>query len=238
MVAIGETVKMIAHQWKQPLALMNAEIANMIIIVRRNKNGDSIKLSFLKDHIERMESSIAFLSNTITDFNAFYEPSDKMGIFNIYQTVKDTLNILIPTVNEKMYEFIFDVDKDLCTYGIRGLYQQIIITVIGNIIEAFVSQQINSKRKIKITIKKDDIYSYLIFEDNAGGIPQDVLPKIFEAKFSTKNDLGKKTSNSGLGLYLARKVLEDKFNQSDIIAENGKEGAIFTIKTTKSIKLN
>lgn len=238
MVAIGETVKMIAHQWKQPLALMNAEIANMIITVRRNKNDGSIKLSFLEDHIERMESSIAFLSNTITDFNAFYEPSDKMEIFNIYQTVKDTLNILIPTVNEKMYEFIFDVDKDLCTYGIRGLYQQIIITIIGNTIEAFINKQINSKRKIKITIKKDETYSYLIFEDNAGGIPQDVLPKIFEAKFSTKNDLGKKTSNSGLGLYLARKVLEDKFNQSDIIAENGKEGAIFTIKTTKSIKLN
>jgi signal transduction histidine kinase len=83
------------------------------------------------------------------------------------------------------------------------------------------------KRKspfVRITLKKENQNAVIEIEDNAGGIPLELLPEIFDAYTSTKKD-GKGT---GLGLYIARSIIEKKF-QGSISAENSELGARFKI---------
>ena len=85
----------------------------------------------------------------------------------------------------------------------------------------------NSKIKkilIKIEITKEDKESIITILDNAGGIPKTVLPKIFEANFTTKGESG----GTGIGLYLSKIIIEDSMS-GKIYAKNENNGAKFTV---------
>ena len=62
----------------------------------------------------------------------------------------------------------------------------------------------------------------LSVEDNAGGIPGDVLPKIFDPYFTTKEQ------GSGIGLYMSKMIVERNF-KGRIKAANTAAGALVTI---------
>ena len=59
-------------------------------------------------------------------------------------------------------------------------------------------------------------------EDNGTGIPEDLYDRIFEPNFTSK------TSGTGLGLTMVRKMVEDYKGEISIKSELGK-GSTFTI---------
>jgi signal transduction histidine kinase len=61
-------------------------------------------------------------------------------------------------------------------------------------------------------------------EDNAGGIKKENIAKIFDPYFTTKSNTG----GSGLGLYIAKIIIEHNMYGTLTVA-NTKEGAKFTI---------
>lgn len=236
LAAIGATVDSIAHQWKQPLAVVSGEINNLILKVRRNKNNNNtIELSFLKEHIEKIEETINFLSDTVTVFNTFYDAGDESAEVDITKLVRDTFKIMIPSTSSNVYNIIYDTQEGVYAYGVRGLYQQVILTLIHNAIEAFNENKIKN-REFTVHVKNEANYNICIIEDNAGGIKEEVISKIFEHNFSTK--IKNQSGNSGLGLFLARVVLTEKFEEGTIEAHLTKNGTAFIIKTKNRNKLN
>ncbi len=98
-----------------------------------------------------------------------------------------------------------------------------VLNLINNAKDELVERNgLNPKINIKI-IEEDESCSIQVI-DNAGGIPQDILARVFEPYFSTKEQ-GKGT---GLGLYMSKRIIEESMN-GKIIAENGQTGAIFSI---------
>ena len=67
------------------------------------------------------------------------------------------------------------------------------------------------------------LYVYIYFKDNAGGIPKELLDKIFNPYFTTKG-----TKGTGLGLYMSKKILNEKFD-GDIFHKNVLNGSEFKI---------
>ncbi|RLA78210.1 MAG: histidine kinase, partial [Epsilonproteobacteria bacterium] len=74
---------------------------------------------------------------------------------------------------------------------------------------------------IDIVIEKNKI----TIEDNAGGIPQDIIDKIFDSYFTTKG----KDKGTGMGLYMSKMIIED--NMGGVLSvKNSRNGSVFCIK--------
>ena len=79
------------------------------------------------------------------------------------------------------------------------------------------------EKKITLRVFDDDEGVQISAEDTGGGIPEEVLPRIFEPFYTTK-DMGKGT---GLGLSVGYGIIRDM--NGTIAAENINDGACFTI---------
>lgn len=101
---------------------------------------------------------------------------------------------------------------------------QVILNILKNA-EDVIKERETINANILITISKEDKWQTISIEDNAGGIPEHVLPHIFEPYFSTKSE----KNGSGLGLYMSKTIIEEHCG-GYIVASNTAQGAKFTIK--------
>jgi signal transduction histidine kinase len=117
---------------------------------------------------------------------------------------------------------------DVNIHGSENEFKQVIINLLNNASDAledkYSDTNDHSDGKIQIVTKKDEQDIVIIISDNAGGVPSDLLDKIFEPYFTTKGEKG-----TGIGLNMVQTILEDHFN-AKITLENDSEGAVFTIR--------
>jgi signal transduction histidine kinase len=85
--------------------------------------------------------------------------------------------------------------------------------------------------KINISIKADKTANKvsLSIEDNGGGVPTEIIDRIFEPYFTTKEQ-GKGT---GIGLYMAKEIIERQMG-GRIYCENTDSGARFVVEMQKT----
>ena len=75
-----------------------------------------------------------------------------------------------------------------------------------------------------VGLSEDDKYVYVTILDNAGGIPESIMEKIFDPYFTTKHE----SVGTGIGLYMSKKIIMDDF-QGNLSVENVDGGAKFLI---------
>ncbi|NOQ30290.1 MAG: response regulator [Helicobacteraceae bacterium] len=219
--AVGDMIAMIAHQWRQPLNTMATSVSNIELELIM----DMLDTEDLAKTLIQMKTSIEYLSQTIDDFRYFFMPTKDKELVNTTEIFKRSQAIIDmklahnrimmitnePYVEEKVEVFTNEL-------------VQVIINIINNAMDEIISKSIPSPC-IWISSSKDEEYIFIHIKDNAGGIPKDILPKIFDPYFSTK----KKKNGSGLGLYMSKMIIEKHCN-GDIYAKNVGNGVEFTIK--------
>ena len=94
-------------------------------------------------------------------------------------------------------------------------------------IDAFNENHI-SARKLSITCHKENKRIYIEVQDNAGGIPKNIINHIFKPNVTTKPE-GKGT---GIGLYMSAQIVTKSNGTIDVV--NNKDGALFTIVLRES----
>jgi len=111
----------------------------------------------------------------------------------------------------------------------------VILNIVNNAKDALVDNNIE-KPTIDIVISvysnrdKDNQCCKVTISDNAGGIPEDVIGRIFEPYFTTKEQ-GRGT---GMGLYMSKMIIEDNMG-GRLSVENSSDGACFTINFKEAI---
>ncbi len=217
---MGEMIGNIAHQWRQPLAIVNTILA---ILKEKNSAGMLTKQD-IENKIQKMEKRVDYMSDTIEDFMNYYKPDKDKSTFNVYEALHRALEVAAYIKDTETINIAITGDKNLLTYGLINEFVQVIVSILSNIYDIKESRKIEMI-KIDIDLKESNSQAILSISDNAGGIDEDILGKIFNPYFTTKHQ----SIGTGLGLHIAKMIIEDNMHGS-LSAENNKDGATFTIK--------
>ena len=229
MAQMGELLSMIAHQWRQPLGTLSA--INMQIDFSVKIDVDAIKSEEDKQElVDRLSKNthdidviLQNLSQTIEDFSDFYKPDKALESSSMKEIVEQALGLVSGACELDDIELILDLNSN----SRHDIYKNELIHVVVNFINNARDQfKTKSFFKPQITVRTFDEGERSVIEvyDNAGGIPQEYMEKIFEPYFSTKEE----KNGTGLGLYMA-KLLIEQHNNGMLNARNVEDGACFSI---------
>lgn len=215
---MGEMINAIAHQWRQPLGTLSMLLGDLTDSYEFGElNGDYLK-NFYKSGI----AQIKYMNQTIEDFRNFLRPNKTAEIFKPTDSIEFVLRLFIKHYQNAEITFEFNIKNEkLEVIGFQNEFNQVIINIFNNARDAFIEREI-STRLINISIFPEDESAKIVIEDNAGGIPEDVIEKIFEPYVTTKGDEG-----TGIGLDMSKTIIENM--NGTIKASSTLEGATFTI---------
>ncbi len=217
-IALGETISLIAHQWRQPISEVGAIMLNIKLHHKLNKLDDKMMNTKSKD----IETLLEYMSKTIDDFRTFFKPNKNKENFNINSSVQRVLQITKPMLEDNKITILQNIDKSLEINSYKNEYSQAILNIISNAKDAIVSDNIQNGN-ISINIyAKDKIYIKIC--DNAKGIDGSLIHKIFNPYFTTKAE----AEGTGIGLYMSKMIIEENMGGKLSVQSSG-EGTCFII---------
>jgi len=196
----GEMLNMIAHQWRQPLNQLSV-LTQMFIRKVEPSVAQKDEFIFYKNTTNDI---IKHLSQTIDDFCNFYKPDKKKEFFLLEEFYRN-LKVLISNRVENLIIEYNNLQK-LKIYTFKNELLQVLLTMLNNSLEALNKENPNFYIKIYNLLENEKLI--IKIEDNAGGIPQNIIENIFEPYFSTKEE----KNGSGLGLYMSKLIIEDSIS--------------------------
>jgi len=231
MLALNEMIGNIAHQWRQPLSVISVAASGIKL---------HNELGILDD--ENIDTSVSgilkncnYLSETINNFHELSKPNDEKNIFNIKDIVNKTIHLLHSNIKPNGIDVIIDNDNELNIYANEQKTIQVIMHIVNNSIDELIKKPNGIHKYIFISIVHEHKDIKILIKDNAGGIKNKHLNKIFEPYFTTKHQ----SQGAGLDLYISQKIIQDMKgtitveNQEFIYEENKFTGALFTINLPK-----
>ena len=232
MVAMGQMIENIAHQWRQPLSVISTSASGL----KLKKQLNILEDEELIKSIEQIVDTAKYLSDTIDDFRYFFKPQKDKTKFSLAKNIEKSLSFLEATLKENSIKVEFDYeDIDIIAYETELI--QVFINIINNSKDAFIEKKIED-RVIFISIKKFPNRILIEIKDNAGGVEEDILDKVFEPYFTTKHQY----NGTGIGLYMSNQIIKTHLN-GDIFMKNcsfkykniEQKGVITTIVLPKNI---
>jgi len=219
LASMGEMISMIAHQWRQPLSAISSTVQGLDLKLSLNKFDAELFATKLND-VNRYSQ---YLSQTIDDFRQFFKTSKERQEVTLEEVIEKVLGIINVTLENKniRLEMNFQSHEPLKTYS--NELMQVLLNLIKNAEDILIEKHVQHPW-IKIMTRKTDATLILEVSDNGGGIPDEIIPHIFDPYFSTKTQ----KDGTGLGLYMSQKIIEEHCG-GIIKASNGADGAVFTI---------
>ena len=228
MAAMGEMIGNIAHQCRQPLSTITTASSGMVL----QKEMGVLTDEFFFEASKKINTSAQYLSQTIDDFRNFFTPNKEKTKFLLNDTLSTTLDLISAQFTAKDIHIIKNIENiELDSYENELI--QALINILNNAKDELVKKPSDEEKYIFIDIFRNEKNEVnIIIKDNAAGIPNEYIDKIFEPYFSTKH----KSQGTGIGLYMTEEIIT-KHLQGQIFVENkeftyeGKEyiGAQFTI---------
>lgn len=199
LAAMGEMIGNIAHQWRQPLSTITVASTG----AKLQKEMGCLSDSQLDSTLTAINKSAQYLSQTIDDFRSFFNPNEnKTAEFKLSKTINKTLNILTPQFVSKNIEIIQKIEC-FQLISIENELIQVLINILNNARDALLKLE-EKKRLIFISTYKLGNNILIEIKDNAKGIHQDIIDRIFEPYFTTKH----KSQGTGIGLFMSDQIIK------------------------------
>ena len=199
---MGEMLSSIAHQWRRPLSILHINVE----MLEEDYKEDKIDQKFLAKFIKKNSEIIQYMSQTIDDFQNFYKIDKEKRLFDVMEKIKALSDLQLNQLEESGIE-ITKEGESFSVLGYPSEFQQVILSLLSNAKDALIENDIQNPF-IKIKLFSDDAKGYIKISDNAGGIDEKILDKIFEPYFTTKE----KNGGTGLGLYISKMIIEKNMN--------------------------
>jgi len=209
MASMGEMIGNISHQWRQPLSCISVGVTGMQLQKELDVLTDETFYRICKEVNENAQ----YLSSTIDDFKNYIEGNSIKDTFELIQSIKSFLNLMSASYKNNNIDINIDIEDNITVYGCINELQQCLINLFNNSLD--ILSTIEDERYINITASMENDKTTLIFQDNAGGIDENIIDKIFEPYFTTKH----KAQGTGLGLNMTYNIIRHSF-RGTITAKN------------------
>ena len=228
MASMGEMLENIAHQWRQPLSTISVCASGMEL----KKKLSNLSEEEFFESINHIKHSTTYLSNTIDDFRNFFSNEKVITKININTLINKALGLVGPTFNKHEIH-VKKQSEDIEFLSLENELIQVFMNILVNAKDAL-KQNIEEKEKrlLFIDISKQNELLIIKIKDNAYGIEDKIIDKVFEPYFTTKH----KSNGTGIGLYMSKLLVEKHLKGSLRVAnvefsyeENRYKGAEFTI---------
>ena len=218
--AMGEMLSMIAHQWRQPLATTTLRISEMNIrsLLAHKQLDDRDAL------LAEVSETLLYLSDTINDFQTYFKPQKERINVSVKKLIMQSQEFAKSRITLYDINFLCDCDESYEVEIYSNELIQVLLNIFNNAIDAMTEDKVKEKRiEVKITVEAERL---LINISNSGNsIKPKIAKKIFEPYFSTKDKNG-----TGLGLYMAKVIIEEHMGGQITIDKAYTEGVRFLIE--------
>jgi len=228
LAAMGEMLGNIAHQWRQPLSTISTGATG----IKLQKEMNILKDKDFNNTMDIINNSAQFLSQTIDDFRGFFDPrNNRVSEFLISETIDKTLKLISSQFTSKNIEIIHN-SKDISLSSLENALIQTLLNVLNNSKDALLKIE-NQKKLIFIDAYSKENTLVIKVKDNAHGISENIIDRIFEPYFTTKHQ----SKGTGIGLYMSQDIVKSLLkgsisvqNETYTYEDQKYTGAVFTIE--------
>ena len=221
MALLGDMLANISHQWRQPLSIITSSSSAMILHKELNILDDEAFDKFTNNIISQGQ----FLAETIDVFRRYIKKDNVVSEIILQEELIKILKLVHAVLKENNINIVNNINiRERVTLNlIIGELSQVIINIINNAKDVFIQRKIEN-REIIFDLKVTDNKCIFCIEDNAGGIDESIIKKVFDSDFTTKERNG-----TGLGLYMSYEIVTSHLN-GDLYIKNTQNGAKFIIE--------
>jgi PAS domain S-box-containing protein len=224
MVAMGEMISNIAHQWRQPLNTLGIKIQDLPVAFKFGE----VNEEYVKQLNDESMNLIRYMSQTIDDFRNFFKPNKERLIFSVKDAITNATQIAKDTLNNSYIKISLNFcDEELKIDGYKNEFSQVILNILTNAKDAL-SLKDSEDRSIELSVFRIDNTIKITITDSGGGIDSSIIDKVFEPYFTTKH----KAQGTGLGLYMSKMIIEHMGGK--LYVNNTENGACFNIEFANS----
>ncbi len=210
---LGNLVANFAHEIKNPLNGLS--IATQRLIKEFPEGDDEYR------HLTRtIKKQIDSLNKILNDFLVLARPKMRTKEqFNASECINEILNVVREQARENKINLKEKIKKNIKINGNPDDFKRAVLNLLVNACDAVMNAK---DRKPEVTIRFDETPVRLIISDNGVGMDTEEKERIFTPYFTTKQ------KGTGLGLYIAQKILKDHSGSIEVQTEKNR-GTIFTI---------
>ncbi len=219
--ALGEMIANIAHQWRQPLNLLNLAVYDMEDAFEYGE----LDKKYMDHSLREMNNIIQKMSKTIDDFRSYFKSEKEKTVFKASQVISNALVFTDSYFKDIGAVLQKDIPGDVFIYGFASQTEQTLVNILKNALEAL-ADSTTPEKVIELKASNSQNKCCKIEITNTGkSIPPENFPKIFDPYFSTKPQ----EQALGLGLYIAKIIIEKNMD-GKIYFENVARGVKFTVE--------
>ncbi|HXE98099.1 MAG TPA: response regulator [Dongiaceae bacterium] len=217
---MGEMIDNIAHQWRQPLNTLGLVVQQVPIYY----DSDKCSREFVNENAATAMKLVKFMSRTIDDFKNFFSSDKEAVTFNVIQVIESTLSLIEKSFQEQNIRIALLTKGELMMNGYPNEYSQVLLNILMNARDALVGHNADDAL-ISIHAFKEGASTIVTITDNAAGIADEIIDRLFDPYFTTKEaDKG-----TGIGLFMSKTIIEKNMGGRLTVRNTG-SGAEFRIE--------
>lgn len=216
----GQVVSAMVHQLKRPIIYAGNHLMKLEQLLDSPLQEREAKLP---EVVAEMRRHVDFMNKTVVDIYNFFADDRSQRMFHPAEQIEQVTAMLRPVTTGEKLQFDCSLRSDLMIMGYPSALAHALLILLENAAQVLKDRAIADPLIRIVMTERADNELILSISDNGGGIQVRPIEKIFELYTSHHAQGG-----MGIGLPLARRIIEQKFKGS-ISVHNRKDGAAFIV---------
>lgn len=223
LASLGEMAAGIAHEINQPLNVIKLAATNLLMA----NDGATLDSELIKRKLARVTEQVDRASEIVNQMRLFgREAKEENASADSNTCIFQALGMMQAECRLNNIEVVVDVPDQGTLLAIHPIkLEQVLVVLLTNARDALVDmREVTSGRRVYVSGSLETNAAFRItVSDNAGGVPEDIINKIMDPFFTTKEP----GQGTGLGLSIANRIVSDANGQ--LLVRNIGAGAKFVI---------